>query len=547
MLWTIKKISIADISRILAALCSAFLFVSAFPPYNHSESGWAALIPLIILAKYTDYRRSFRYGFLSGLLFWTISISWLLSLSKTGGPMFLVLPGWFILSAYCALYIGLFTMITAWGFEKIKHLSPYIQGIIIPFFIPVTWIGLEYMRSSLFSGFAWNQLGVTQYNNLPVIQLAQWGGVYAVSGLVAIVNTSFAFLLMRFANIISRQKQPKISIEVFTGLIIWLLCLSFGIHAIRQIDAERIEQQQITVTAIQPNIKQLKKWPEDFAEEIYKRIYSQTSLAILQHPNLIVWPETALPGTIGIAHYTERFTANLAKAGVPILAGIMEERELNNEIILYNSSFLFDTTGNIIGSYRKCHLVPFGEYIPLENKIKILKKFAPLGFSCLPGKESTVFTLPGTTPAVKFSALICFEDTISPLARRSVRNGARLLINQTNDAWFDGTAGAMQHMTHSIFRCIENRVPAVRAANTGITAFIDSTGRFSILKNNTQVAFAQKSDRIYIPPENMHLTIYTRFGDYILAIPCAVIIVIILAIIMSTAHKKSALSINMKK
>lgn len=421
-------------------------------------------------------------------------------------------------------------MVTSWIWRKIRVYPVYIKGISIPIIIPIIWVGFEYMRSTLFSGFAWNQLGVSQYNNLPVIQIAQWGGVYAVSALVVIVNVSFTFLILRFINIILKKQQSKISIEVFIGLMAWLISLSIGIKAIQNNNVIQRNQQQMTITAIQPNIKQLKKWPKDFGFNIYSQLESQTTFAAMQYPNLIVWPETAVPGTIGIGHYTEIFISKLAILGSPILAGVMEELENNDEIILYNSSFLFNTNGSIIDSYRKCHLVPFGEYLPLENKIKILKRLAPLGFSCLPGKESTVFKLDNITPPIRFSTLICFEDTIAPLARRSVLNGARLLINQTNDAWFDGTAGAMQHMTHCIFRAVENRVPIVRCANTGVTVFIDNIGRTDILENDADYTSIYKTDRVKIPPANTKHTFYTQYGDLFFAIPCGIISIILLAL-----------------
>ena len=537
MLRKLSKPSLPTVLRILATLCSAFLLVSAYPPYGSAESAWAALIPLLLIARHSTPKQSLRCGFAAGTLFWLISLSWLLSLAKTGGPLPLVAVGWILLSLYCAIYIGLFTMVTAWLWKKISRISIYIQGLIIPITIPIIWVGFEYMRSTLFSGFAWNQLGVTQYGNLPVLQLAQWGGVYAVSALIVLVNIAFTFILMRFTNAFLKQKQARISIEVSIGLVAWVLCLNGGIKTIRATDSEARTQQQVTITAIQPNIKQLKKWPKDFASSIYHSLKSQTTWASSLSPDLIIWPETAIPSVIGFTRFPENFIAQLAKLGSPILAGAMEEEKIDDEIVLYNSSFLFGTDGKIVDSYRKCHLVPFGEYLPLENQIKILKRFAPLGFSCMPGKESTVFTLSNTDPAINFATLICFEDTVAPLARTSVKNGARLLINQTNDAWFDGTAGAMQHMTHCILRAVENRVPAVRCANTGITVFIDSVGRIDILENATDYRSLYKNDRITVPPADMPLTFYTRFGNTFFAIPCGIISIILLALAMRFKEK----------
>jgi apolipoprotein N-acyltransferase len=527
--------------RVLSVLCFAFLLSSAFPPFGYAESAWAALIPLLLLARSCRPSQAFRWGTGAGALFWLANLSWLLALSKTGAPWPLAALGWILLAGYCSLYIGLFTMTVAWISRGAATLPVMLRGLVIVVTAPLIWVGLEYARSTWFTGFAWNALGVSQYSNLGVVQLAAWGGVYAVSALIVMVNAAFTFLLLRFVAVITREDRSRISLEMLVALLVWVSCMSVGVRAVRETDRRMQNGRNVVVAALQPNIPQLKKWPQDFARRIYERLETQTRLAAIQAPALIVWPETATPGAIGMQPHTAEFIAQLAMLGSPVLAGVMEERDINDEIVLYNSSFLFDAQGDVIDTYRKIHLVPFGEYLPFENRIRFLKRFAPLGFSCLPGETMTVFELPlagKTNEVLRFSTLICFEDTVAALARKAVRGGARLLVNQTNDAWFDGTAGAEQHMTHSVLRAIETRVPVVRAANTGVTAFIDPVGRISHLASAPGTLYAHKTDRIRVPDASQPLSPYTRHGDLPFAIPCTIATAFLIAFIVYDERRR---------
>jgi apolipoprotein N-acyltransferase len=205
----------------------------------------------------------------------------------------------------------------------------------------------------------------------------------------------------------------------------------------------------------------------------------------------------------------------LARMGAPILVGSMDSETLvDRKPRYYNSSFLFDTNGVIIEEYDKCHLVLFGEYVPFHEVVDIVNAMTPVMESFSPGKTNTVFRVPQI--GAPFSSLICFEDTMPYLARRSVRNGARLLINQTNDAWFDPSAASRQHMILSVFRTVENRVPMVRSANTGYSCHIRATGEI-------HQQLAGESGRhdgpgfqlvtVRVPPDDASPTFYTRYGD----------------------------------
>jgi apolipoprotein N-acyltransferase len=186
----------------------------------------------------------------------------------------------------------------------------------------------------------------------------------------------------------------------------------------------------------------------------------------------------------------------------------------NNTPRYFNSSFLFETNGVLAQGYDKRHLVMFGEYVPLERYLPFMTAMTPIGASFSPGATSTVFRLEG--PDVAFSSLICFEDTVAGLARESVRNGARLLINQTNDAWFDPSAASRQHMAHCILRCVENGVPAIRVGNTGVTCCIDPHGRITEIlegKDGHSAFPGFVCSSVVVPGEEFTFTPYTRHGD----------------------------------
>jgi len=266
---------------------------------------------------------------------------------------------------------------------------------------------------------------------------------------------------------------------------------------------------------------------------VYKRIELASETALAAKPELMIWPETALPAAINADAEAWNFAMNFASRGAYLLAGSLELGEKRaGRPLLYNSAFLFNPGGALESVYRKQHLVPFGEYLPFDKHIPLLARLAPLGFSCSSGRTSTVFQVrmtasDGLKNDTPFATLICFEDVMPYLARRAVRRGARLLINQTNDAWFDGTAAAVQHLSHCVFRCIENRVPAVRCANTGVTCHIDPIGMIDsmtedLLEGRGATAVSCRAWSVVPAPDVMTFTFYTRWGDMAFGLPCGV-------------------------
>jgi apolipoprotein N-acyltransferase len=557
--------------RLCGAVVSGILLATAFPPFKGAEAVWTALVPLLLVSRYSDPRTSFKYGFVSGLVFWLIDISWLLHLSQTGTNWPLAILGWLAASLYFALYFAAFAMTVSllWNagrkqeqpdnsgksngkrevqnpFAGLFEPDSLLRNVALLLAIPMLWVGFEYLRSVIFTGLSWNQIGISQYRNMALIQLAEWGGVYTLSALIMMMNVAVAVTIVRFARIYTKRIQSRrLSIELMIALVVCASCWIYGYRTAGRVCRDETPRTEVKIAAVQPNIPQLKKWDDEAINEIYESLLNQTEL-VLRQPGiqLIVWPETSVPGPVFADPDVTDFVNGLTRRGVPILVGSLEVEMAGEKMLLYNTSFLFGPDGLARERYRKRHLVPFGEYIPFDKTFSFIENLAPLGFSCTAGETSTVFRLDNSP--VTFSSLICFEDSIPGLAAESVRNGARLLITQTNDGWFDGTGAALQHMSHCVFRCVENRVPAVRCANTGITCFIDKAGRVDMLKNEENEWRFQgfQAGSVLVEGPEMHLTFYTKYGDLPFAIPCAVLaaMVFVLAVVREKRGKTALVS-----
>jgi len=528
MAWLIRQ------WRSAAALLSGALLALSFPPFEIANLAWVALIPLLIaLFRQPDgglsTRQTFWLGFAGGLVFWLLSLSWLLRLFETSpAPMILIVLGWLILCACCAFYWGAFTVTASWLCRKIGT-AKLRQSALLTILLPVVWVGWEVARSYWITGFPWNLLGISQYRNTVLIQWAEWAGVPGISALVMLANTSLAFTILRYLPPCDRKYKPHI--ELFIALTMMALCYRSGYSLVLQHSGA---DRSVDILAIQPAIPQVQKWSQDQIDLVHSTLRNVTCHALAAEPNLpnlVIWPETATPYCVTEEGESRNLAIELSRIGAPLLVGSMDIINLNGESLCFNGSFLFDTNGIMVNNYYKQHLVPFGEYVPLSDWIPWLASLAPMGWNCQPGSQATVFTL--GQPTWSFSSLICFEDIMSELSRAFVKAGARLLVNQTNDAWFDRSAGPEQHLSHCVFRCVENRVPAVRVANSGITCLILPTGVIVDPTTNARGMPPQVESprwQVPLPGADFKPTVYTRFGDWTFGIPCAVIAVVILLV-----------------
>jgi len=485
-----------------AAVASGALLSISFAPMEVSEAAWLALVPLLVAVRFAvGLREVFRLGFISGSVFWLTSIWWISRVSYAG---------WLALAFYCALYVGAFATASHLWLRRFGHERLWLNvGFMV--YAACAWAGLELMRSTFATGFAWNALGVSQYRNVALLQGAAWGGVYAVSALLIWINAGLALTAMRY---IQRGgfwgRRPHV--ELMLGFLVLAIAFFSGARRARDLHPG---ESELRVALIQTGIPQDDKWDSNTVNTIYRRLTELTTAALRTGPlDLIVWPETALPDDVRYSEPSYKVVYDLCTNGSPILVGSMDTQWVDDrQPIYYNSSFLFDEEGIVVASYEKQHLVPFGEYVPLSGTFPFLKGMTPIEESFSPGKKSTVFELKdGST----FSVLICFEDTIARLARKAVRAGARLLVNQTNDAWFDPSSASRQHMAQCVLRVAETGVPAVRVANTGVSCYIDRRGvvRKQLLNEQGGTVFPGFGTVLINPaPEALPPTFYVQRGE----------------------------------
>ena len=476
------------VKDLFLCLLSAVLLIFSFPTFNIWLLAWLGFVPLFFAIENKSKFKAFLLFYLTGVIFWLGIIYWLVHVT---------LPGLIILVLYLALYFGLFGLIVS------TYLLPTTYYLL---FIPAVWVLLEYLRAHLLTGFPWALLGYSQYLNLPFIQIADIAGGWGVSFLVMLVNVS----------VYSVIHQPSSVIRVKYKYVLPILCiiftLSYGYYKIYNSQLAN-HNSRIKISVIQGNISQELKWNKSSRDFIMDRYFSISNEALKDKPELIIWPEAALPVVLEEDFsYYEKVKDFVKEAKAPLLFGAVTLRDN----IYYNSALLISGEGRFLEKYDKLHLVPFGEYIPLRKILSFLETVVPI-VDFTRGKEYSLFSLPTThylLPA-KFSVLICFEDLFPDLSREFVKRGAGFLVNITNDAWFKRTSSPYQHFCASVFRAVENRVFLVRAANTGISGFIAPTGKIVSLLgdkfgNNIFIS-GYKSQEISLSKQSH--SFYTRYGN----------------------------------
>jgi len=507
-------------STVLAVL-SGLLLAVAFPLFNLHFLAWVALIPFFFAVKGASVKNGLWLGGIMGIVFFAITVHWIAhSLHFYGGfSLFSASLITLCLSAYLALYPALFGACVV----SIRSNKPNLLFIAAPVF----WTTLELARTSVLSGFPWSLLGYTQCSVLPIIQIADITGVYGVSFFIVLVNAALATIIMDRKNY-----GPLI-----TAVVVGILVLGYGFLKLR---AQEASSRGIEISVIQGNIEQDNKWDRAYQSEVIETYKRLTSDALKQQPDLIVWPETATPFYFtGVGATDRTMTADLVKFvkrnHVALLTGSPTyEMQPNRRAIGRNSAFLINRDGRIDAVYHKIHLVPFGEYVPLEKVLFFIKKMVRAIGAFQAGDEYTIMTVPygeaGLRKDAKLCTVICYEIIFPDLVRKFVDRGAEIVTTITNDAWFGKTAAPYQHFSMAVFRAVENRVPIARAANTGISGFIDSRGR--ILETS---AIFTEADLTHKLEPGTERSLYTRYGD-IFSCTCMMVSLILLATVPKKAN-----------
>jgi apolipoprotein N-acyltransferase len=469
-------------------LASAVVLALAFPRTDWEAAAWFSLTPMLVVALGARPRIAFAWGWLYGLTFFMVLLRWLdytfrtysaIPWPLTWGPLFL-------LAAWCGLQVAVVSGLLS----LVAHRGSRAWALLMA---PCLWVGAEWVRGHLFGGFPWGTLGYSQYLRLPIIQVAELGGVHAVSFVLVAVNAALAgALVLEWGRAVTGLG--------LTGALLGAV-LIFG-HA-RLAEPPRPGEAQIAL--MQPAIEQPLKWDPNHATVTLKIYLELTRQAAAGHPDLIVWPETASPTPLRRDTGLLRTLAGMSgQFNIPLLIGSIDVED-GTPPVLRNTAFLV-THGGIAGRYDKIHLVPFGEYVPLSGVIGFVRGWAEFIAELEPGTRAVVFA----GPPAPFGVVICYEGIFPDLFREFVNDGARVMVNMTNDGWFGRTSGPAQHLTMYPFRAVEHRIAVVRAANTGVSAFIAPSGQ--IVRHLGLFERGVLTDRV---PLRHGRTLYTRLGDWV--------------------------------
>jgi apolipoprotein N-acyltransferase len=493
-------------------LLTGMLLGVSFPtwPSVHLEPlAWVALVPLLLSLENEDrFGPFFRKSWAAMLLFCLISLWWVCLATFVGGMLTVLMQ-------------SLFSTVPLVAFYHFKKRAGFRAALLA---LPFVWTGWEwaYMQQDLSLG--WLTFGNSQANLLWMVQYADVTGVWGITFWLVVFNV-LVLLLVR------GKESFSMKAGIVTLMIIMIAAPLFYARQIFRNTALDTTSSEVRVALVQPNIDPHEKWAGLSPEETLSRLYSLTGQAVSEdHPELVIWPETAIPFFIRSPEYKPYMNSlwrKLERWNTNLLSGVAHEepvfpKSAGGEAVAasavayadYNASMLLRPTSSDVQMYRKMRLVPFGERVPYLEYLPWLEKlsFSMSGISSWQkGREATVmhFTSRDGRP-VSMANIICYESIFPGLVSKFVRGGAQFLTLVTNDGWYGTSYGPWQHAAIGRLRCIENRRAMARCANTGVTLFYDTCGR-----SYAETPWWQQSVLTANVPLENDITFYTAHPDVV--------------------------------
>ena len=477
------------------AAASGVLLALSFPKFGYPPLAWIALAPLLVaLSQRVSLPRAFAFGVTTGAIYFGGTLYWMSGVMARYGELNAAVA--VLINAVFVAYVALFPALFA---VLMRRLTMVLGAAALPA-APFVWTATELGRTHLFTGFPWVLLGYSQATVLPIAQAASVVGVFGVSAIVVSVSAALAGL------VIERTFRPAVLV-----LVAVLLLATWGSARVRGGALTR-EGEPLRVGLVQGNVLQEERDTPGRAPEILQRHLAMSHQAIESGASLVILPESALsPYTFDefpVVAASWRDTAR--QTAVPILLGsdqyqwrvIGRTREVEKS---FNAAFMLRGDGTTGAVYRKMHLVPWGEYVPLKDWLTFVGPLVQaIGRGFDAGEEATL--LPVGTHRV--STAICYEIIYPDLVRRFVQEGSELLTTITNDSWFGPTSAPYQHFEQASMRAIEEGRYLVRAANTGVSGFVDPYGRVLERTAIYQPAVVVGDVRLLTAS-----TVYSRTGD----------------------------------
>jgi apolipoprotein N-acyltransferase len=485
---------IADKKNLLA-IVSGLLLTASFPPFKTDWLIWISIIPLLISIHGVAPKRAFKLGIITGLTHYVTLIYWIVNvLSTYGGLNFIVsIFVLLLLSLYLSLYTGLFSALTCFlSDSRIKI-----------FLFAGIFISLEYIRTIFLTGFPWGLLGHSLCSRLSLIQIVDITGVYGPSFIIVACNLCiFELIILQRAFL----KNRYCLIQSLLLILIVTATITYGKNTLTKYSSPKPENTFINTAIIQGNIDQAVKWDESFQEQTIIKYTDLTKSSFKTSPDIIVWPETAVPLFFQDENSLTEMLYDLVKEGnTHLIFGSPAYKRNGDRILYYNTAWYLSPQGEIKGQYNKNHLVPFGEYVPFQDFLPFVHRLVPSAGDFSKGVSIDPVKLNNIPSGI----LICYEAIFPDLARQQVKKGAAILINITNDAWFGYSSAPYQHLFISMFRAIENRRPLIRSANTGISAIVEPTGNVTAQGD----IFTEEVLTGKISTGYRNITFYSHYGD----------------------------------
>ena len=482
------------------ALLSGGLLALSFPKLGHPAFAWTALAPLLVALAHRPQpaRRAFTLGLLTGAVYFAGTLYWLVETMTTFGGLSTPLAAMAaaMLIAYLSLFPAFFALIQA---RLVRALGR--QALL---FAPLVWVASEMGRTYILDGFPWELLGYSQAAVLPIAQIASVVGVHGLSAFVALVSAAAAYAALERTGARWRAAIAVAALAIVVSL--------WGSLRIRGAALTR-EGAPVRVAVLQGNILQDQKWDVAMRDAIMRRYIEMSRDAIGRNAQFILWPESATPlpyeqdvargETIRRLAREGRVTLLIGSDQVepvrPVDQGKPQER-------LYNAAYLIQPDGTTAAIYRKIHLVPFGEYVPFKRLLFFVGTLVEAVSDFTPGGEALLLPVAGH----QASTAICYEVIYASLMRDFVQHGSELLTTITNDAWYGWSSAAYQHWQQASLRTVEEGRYLARAANTGISGFVDPYGR--VLQKSPMFQNAVMVEDLRFLTGR---TVYSRIGDVV--------------------------------
>lgn len=497
-------------------LVAGALYSIALPPFNHEFNpafflfpvlGFATLVPLAAFATQKPFKRAFFHMFLYGYAAAFGQYYWLMY-DNLEGMWLLVIVGLLLISAFMGLvYLlaGMLLRVTAMRLPR---------AYIIIF--PAIWVVIDYCRTLGDIAFPWAFLGYSLTPILPLAQLASITGVWGLTYLIVLGNMLIWELIKKRYYNHSAEKQVGMIAAFAAGLIVICIGGWFRIHHYSNANANA---KPIKIALLQSNIDQF-HWGRGSIDTAFAVTESLVVKAAQEKPDLMVLPESSLLCFVTRrAAYRERVQSWSHQTKTPLIFGSLDFEVPPSgsyyENFVYNTAFFLDTGSAGFKPYHKIWLVPFSEGMPFESKFPILSRVNLGEADFQRGKEQTVFNI-GTR--IKAAPFICYESNFPRFVLERFRRGANLIVNITNDGWFGKSSGPYHHAMMARMRSIENGAYCARAANSGISMFVDPLGH-----QLAQTSLYKREILIRAMPFYSIKTFYTKHGDWFVGL-CGMII-----------------------